>query len=137
MTTWVAERPSTPARPTHTATSTEDDLPLLLALRPLAYGYMRVPCDIPDAKVRRMELEIHRFAERQDWCLAAIFYEFICGIHDAFEELVEELQRADAHHVVIPTYRHLARNRVLQNCLLARLEFDASAEVFELVETVA
>jgi hypothetical protein len=116
---------------------TEEEIPPVLALRPLAYGYMRVPCDIPDAKVRRMEFEMQRFSERHGWCLAAIFYEFVCGVHDAFEELVEELQRADAHHVVIPTYRHLARSPLLQNSLLQRLEFDAHAEAVELVESVA
>jgi hypothetical protein len=101
----------------------------------LLYGYMRVPCDIPDEKVVRMEREFRYFAKTQGFCLAAIFYEFTCGVHDAFGELLEELRRADAHHVLVPTFRHLARNRLLQNCLLSRLEFDAAAEVFELVET--
>jgi DNA invertase Pin-like site-specific DNA recombinase len=105
------------------------------ALSPLAYGYMRVPSDLPDAKVRRMEHELRRFAERRGWCLATIFSEFTCGQHDAFHELIQELRRAEAHYVVVPTFRHLARNRLLQNSLLARLEFDAEAEVFELVET--
>jgi hypothetical protein len=36
----------------------------------------------------------------------------------------------------VPTFRQLARNVMLQNCLLNRLEFDACVEVFELVETV-
>jgi hypothetical protein len=101
----------------------------------LLYGYMRVPCDVPDEKVVRMEREFQRFAETQGYSLAAIFYEFTCGVHDAFAELVEELQRTDAHYVLVPNFRHLARNRLLQNCLLSRLEFDAAAEVFELVET--
>jgi len=100
-----------------------------------AYGYMRVPCDISDDKVVRMERELSRFAESLGLRLVAIFSELVCGVHDAFNDLLVELQRADAHHVVVPTLRHLGRNRALQNCLLARLEFDAGAEVFELVET--
>ncbi|MFD8492277.1 recombinase family protein [Amycolatopsis sp. NPDC059657] len=103
--------------------------------RPLAYGYMRVPCDIPDDKVRRMEHELRRCAERQGWYLVTIFSELDCGRHEAFDELTLELQRADAHYVIVPTFRHLARNAVLQNVLLARLEFEAGAEVLELVET--
>jgi hypothetical protein len=101
----------------------------------LLYGYMRVPCDIPDDKVVRMEREFRHFDETRGFCLAAIFDEFTCGVHEAFIELVEELQRADAHHVLVPTLRHLARNWLLQNSLLTRLEFDAKAEVLELVET--
>jgi DNA invertase Pin-like site-specific DNA recombinase len=97
---------------------------------------MRVPCDIDDAKVRRMELEMQRFAEGKGFCFGTIFDEFTCGIFDAFEELVAELIRAEAHYVIVPALRRLARNRLLQNILLARLECDAQAEVLELVETV-
>jgi hypothetical protein len=115
--------------------TTEDGIPVVLTLPPLLYGYMRVPCDIPDAKVWRMEHEMKRYAEREGFCFATVFYEFTCGVFDAFEELLAELQSAEAHHVIVPTLRHLARNRLLQNSLLARLEFDAAAEVLELVET--
>jgi hypothetical protein len=103
--------------------------------RPLAYGYMRVPCDIPDDKVRRMEYEMRRFAAGKGLCLTAIFSEFVCGAHDAFNDLLVELQRTDAHYVIVPTFRHLARNVMLQNCLLTRLEFKAHAAVLELVDT--
>jgi DNA invertase Pin-like site-specific DNA recombinase len=105
-----------------------------MALTPPAYGYMRVPCDIPDDKVHHMEQQLRHFASREGWFFATIFSEFTCGAYDAFNELVQELQRADAHHVVVPTFRHLARNLMLQNILLTRLEFDAQAEVFELTQ---
>jgi hypothetical protein len=65
-----------------------NELSLPKGLRPLAYGYMRVPCDIPDDKVCRMEYELRRFAEVKGFCLVAIFSEFVCGVHDAFNELV-------------------------------------------------
>jgi hypothetical protein len=55
--------------------------------------------------------------------------------HDAFNELAQELHRADAHVVVVPTLGHLARNAGLLNTMLLRLELDAQAEVFELGET--
>jgi DNA invertase Pin-like site-specific DNA recombinase len=113
----------------------EDEIPPVTALLPLAYAYMQVPCDIPDEKVRRMEHEIRCFAERKGWCLAAIFSEFVCGAHDALNELVRELKRADAHYVVVPTFRHLARNPLLLNILLMRLEFEGQAEVFEVVHS--
>jgi hypothetical protein len=96
---------------------------------------MRVPSDIPDDKVQRMEHELRCFAERMGLCLAGIFSEFVCGVHDAFDDMVLELQRTDVHHVVVPTFRHLARNVLLQNSLLMRLEFDANAVALELVES--
>lgn len=64
--------------------------------------------------------------------MKAIFYEFVCGSHEAFEELNRELQRVDAHHVVVPSLRHLAKHRILQNSMLFRLEYEANAEVLEL-----
>jgi len=115
------------ARPTAT---TPDD-----ASMPFAYAYMRVPCDISDDKVRRMEHELHRFAERKGLRLVETFYEFTCGSHEAFNDLIVELQRTGSVTVIVPTLRHLARSVMLQNCLLSRLEFDAQADVYELVET--
>jgi len=114
-----------------------DGSPVLVEpiLSPLAYAYMRVPPNIPDDKVRRMEYELRRFAEGKGFCFGTIFYEFKCGMFDAFEELLLELQRAEAHDVVMPSYRHLARSPLLQNSLLTRLEFDAHAEVHVLRDT--
>jgi hypothetical protein len=114
-----------------------DDTTPESAPRPLAYGYMRVPCDIPDDKVQRMERELRRSADGKGLFLTAIFSELVCGAHDAFNDLLQELQRTDAHYVIVPTFRHLARSVMLQNCLLTRIEFDAHAEVFELVETTS
>jgi hypothetical protein len=114
---------------------TDDEQAGRAPIQPLAYAYMRVPCNIPDDKVRRMEHELRRFAEGKGWCLAETFYEFRCGAHEAFNDLIAELQRTGATTVIVPTLRHLARNTLLQNVLLSRLEFDADADVFELVET--
>ena len=112
-----------------------DQLPAAVMLSPLAYAYMRVPCDIPDDKIRRMEYELRRHAVDLGFCFGTIFYEFNCGQFDAFDELMEELLRADAHHVIMPSYRHIARSMILQNSLLTRLEFDAQAEVHVLADT--
>ena len=138
MTTRLIElgRSVPPPRSKDTARTHIDDEQTGQALpQPLAYAYMRVPFDIPDDRVRRMEHELRRFAEGKGWCLAETFYEFRCGMHDAFNDLIAELQRTGATTVIVPTLRHLARNTLLQNVLLSRLEFDAGADVFELVET--
>ncbi|RSM62972.1 hypothetical protein DMH03_13070 [Amycolatopsis sp. WAC 01376] len=103
--------------------------------RPLAYGYMRVPCDVPDDKVRRLEEALRTFAALKGFYLVTFFFEFSCGSHEAFQELIIELKRADAHHVVIPSLRHLARSILLQNTMLGELEFEAAAEVLVLRES--
>jgi hypothetical protein len=106
----------------------------LVVQGPPVYGYMRVPCDLPDEKVWHLEQDLRAYAAAKRFCFVAFFYEFVCGSQDAFNDLVGELQRAGAHYVLVPTLRHLARNILLQNMMLARLEFDAAAEVLTLGE---
>jgi hypothetical protein len=66
--------------PDHASPNTGDSTTSGDAPAPLAYAYMRVPCDIPDDKVQRMEHELRRHAERMGLHLAGIFSEFVCGI---------------------------------------------------------
>lgn len=96
---------------------------------PRAYGYMRVPCDVKDEKVRRLENQVVAYAENRGLCFVRFFFEFHCGSHEAFDELVAELVRADAHHVVVPSLRHLAHNGLLQDQMLNHLSLTARAQV--------
>ncbi|WP_146073774.1 hypothetical protein [Amycolatopsis sp. CA-126428] len=107
--------------------------PLLVKL-PRAYGYMRVPCDIPDEKVFRLEQEVRAFAESRGRYLVSFFFEFHCGSHEAFEELVEELVRQDVHCVVVPSLRHLAHHARLQDLMLEQMNRVASAEIMAMRE---
>jgi hypothetical protein len=102
---------------------------------PLAYAYIRVPCTIADQKVRQMELRLRAFADELGLRLAGIFCEYVCGAHDAFDDMLTALRRAGAHNVLIPTFGHLATNLLLQNSCLLRLDTDAGAEVFVLTES--
>lgn len=47
-----------------------------------------------------------------------------------FNELIQELQRAEAHHVVTPSLGHLAHHPLLRNTMLTRLARDADARVW-------
>ncbi|MYW90017.1 hypothetical protein G3I59_05135 [Amycolatopsis rubida] len=96
---------------------------------PRAYGYMRVPRDVPDDKVKRLETQLVEYSEKSGLHFVRFFFEFNCGSHEAFEELVAELVRTDAHHVVVPSLRHLAQNGLLQDQMLERLHFSARAQV--------
>lgn len=112
-----------------------DDEPRLNRLQPLAYGYMRVPCDVPDNRVRKLEDSFRAFASERGLFFVTFFFEFRCSACDALCELITELQRADAHHVVIPSMRHFAHNPLLQDIRRTRLEHEAAAEVLVLRET--
>ncbi|MEA5366453.1 hypothetical protein VA596_43465 [Amycolatopsis sp., V23-08] len=103
--------------------------PRLPALSAMAYGYMRVPADVPDRKVRDLEQEVIQFAEGLGLYFVSFFFEFHCGSREGFEDLVTELVRAEARHVVVPSLRHLAHNRLLQKAMCERLQLAACADV--------
>ncbi|MGH3696963.1 MAG: recombinase family protein [Pseudonocardiaceae bacterium] len=108
------------------------DETLMTELRPLAYGYMRVPCEVEDHVVRDVERKLRDHAEERGFEFAAIFHEFEPGISERWEELTTELQRSDAHHVIVPSLSHVSLHPILRSIRLERLEEDAKAEVLEL-----
>lgn len=94
-----------------------------------AYGYMRVPCDVPDDRVQALEQAVRRYAIRQGLHFATFFFEFHCGSREAFDDLIAELVRTGARHVVVPSLRHLAHSRLLQLALCEQLQWEAQADV--------
>ena len=96
---------------------------------PRAYGYMRVPCDVPDEQVWQLEQETMAYAGKKGLDFVRFFFEFNCGSREAFGELVAELVSEDAHYVVVPSLRHLAHNAFLQDQMLEQLSFAARAKV--------
>ncbi len=98
-------------------------------ITPLVYGYMRVPAGLPDRKVRGLEQAVIRYARGLGLHFVSFFFEFHSGARDGFDELVAELVRADAQHVVVPSMRHLALNTLLQDAMRERLALDAGAQV--------
>ncbi|MET7997901.1 hypothetical protein ABZU76_44165 [Amycolatopsis sp. NPDC005232] len=94
-----------------------------------AYGYMRVPCDVADDKIRRLENRVVAYSKGQGLRLVRFFFEFNCGSREAFDELISELVCTDTRHVVVPSLRHLAQNGFLQDMMLERLTSAAHAEV--------
>jgi DNA invertase Pin-like site-specific DNA recombinase len=97
-----------------------------------AFGYMRVFCDVTDAQLYAMEHRLARFAGAQGLQLVTIFCEHDNGSQAVFNEMVEELQRTDTQHLIVPSLGHLSRQRFLQEAMLTRLEIDTDAEVHEL-----
>jgi hypothetical protein len=106
-----------------------DDEGASLVTAPLAYGYMRVPAEAPDWKVRRLEQSVIRYAGRGGLTFAQFFFEFHCGSREGFDDLVTELVRSEARHVVVPSLRHLAHNAHLQIAMCDQLELAAGAQV--------
>ncbi|MGH3564653.1 MAG: recombinase family protein [Pseudonocardia sp.] len=95
--------------------------------KPLIYGYLRVTDDLDDHAIRRMERGLHLLAETKGFCFAMTFHEYQSGYHGVFDELTRELQRAQAHHVVMPSLGHLAHHPILRDLMLTRLARDANA----------
>ncbi|MEV6879430.1 hypothetical protein [Amycolatopsis sp. NPDC051128] len=106
-----------------------DDEPTTLVTTPLAYGYLRVPADVPDYRVRRVEQAVTRFAASKGLYFVSFFFELDCGSREGFEELITELVRAEAHHVVVPSLRHLALNELLRTAMREQLALEANAQV--------
>ncbi len=100
---------------------------------PLMYGYMRVDGGEPDDDLRHTERQLRALAlaDVEGYCFAGIFHEYNAS-QRAFAELIEELKRAEAHHVVVPSLRHFADSHLLQNTMLTHLEREAHALVLEL-----
>jgi hypothetical protein len=96
---------------------------------PQAYGYMRVPCDVPDNKVRQLENDVVAYAGTHGLYFAGFFFEFNCGSREAFDDLLAELVRTNVRHVVVPSLRHLAHNVLLQDLMLEELSLTARAQV--------
>ena len=99
-------------------------------MKPLIYGYLRVTDDLEDQEIRRMERGLQVLAETEGFCFATTFHEYQTGYHGAFNELTRELQRAGAHHVVVPSLGHLSGHPILRNTMLTRLARDADARVW-------
>lgn len=101
----------------------------------LIYGYMRVQRGHTEEELLALELDLRHFAAAQGYRYAVTFHEFVPGCTREFAALVRELQRAGSRHVVVPTTSHLALHPLLRMHLLVKLELDAGAEVFEVVES--
>ncbi len=83
-------------------------------MKPVAYGYLRVSDDHEDDEIRQLERGLYKLAQGEGFRLASIFYEYEPGCHGAFIELVEELKRGQARHVVMPSLDHLSDHSLLQ-----------------------
>lgn len=103
-------------------------------MKPLTYGYMRVFCDATEEDVRSVMQRIQECAEALGFQLATTFQETVSGSHQVFGELIEEIQRSGAVHVIAPSFNHFSKHGILQRLLLERLEEDTAVEVHTLRE---
>ncbi|MEX3101453.1 hypothetical protein DF268_30300 [Streptomyces sp. V2] len=102
-------------------------------MKPLIFGYMRVPDDMSDEEVKRKQDGMTVYAEANGFALATVYFEFADGRVDAFAETVEAILRAESHHLLVPSYRDLAFSRALQDAMILTAEH-ARVEVVSLEE---
>lgn len=94
----------------------------------LIYGYLRD--DLAEGHREEIEAKMSSLAREEGLCFAATFHEETGGDGAAFVELTQELRRADAHHVVVPSLDHLAGHTIPRDILIAKLAQDAAARVW-------
>lgn len=109
-----------------------DDEPAGLTIPPLAYGYLRVPADMPDQQVKAMEDQLMDYADQLGCRFGGFFFEFRGGLAAAFNDLLEELRRTRAPYVIVPSLRHVAHHRLLREIRLSSLESDTGTQVLDL-----
>lgn len=98
----------------------------------LIYGYLRD--DLAEGHREELEAKMSSLAREEGLCFAATFHEETGGDGAAFVELTQELRRADAHHVVVPSLDHLAGYTIPRDILIAKLAQDAAARVWTIDE---
>ncbi len=102
--------------------------PTEVRVEALIYGYLRD--DLADGHSAELEDAMSSLAREEGLCFAATFHESTSGDGTAFVELTQELKRADAHHVVVPSLDHLAGQTIPRDILLAKLAREAAAQVW-------
>jgi hypothetical protein len=101
-------------------------------MKPLMYGYLRTPGQVSTDGVEDAVAKLRRFAEAEGFCYATTFLESQAGSSAAFEELLDELVRAEARHVVVPTMEHLSSFKSPRHRMMMRLKLAAEAHVLTL-----
>ncbi|MFF1487425.1 recombinase family protein [Streptomyces sp. NPDC058319] len=103
-------------------------------MKPLIFGYMRVPDELTEEEAKRREDAIKAYAEKEGFTLVTIFQETQQFHFSAFEELMNALQEAEARRVVVPCYDDFAASYHLQTALVLQVQHEASAQVIALDE---
>ncbi|OZM69949.1 hypothetical protein CFN78_27770 [Amycolatopsis antarctica] len=91
-----------------------------------------MPENADDGPLRQTEQALRGYAEQRGFCFPGIFFEFQPGAREGFGELMRELFRADAHHVIVPNLGHLASHALLRRMMILQLAATAGAGVLAL-----
>lgn len=104
-------------------------------MKPLIYGYIRVDPEVLDNDIRQLELVLEYRAEAAGYCFATTFHEDNASSSShlsAFDELIVEIKRSEARHVIAPSTDHFSDHPLLRISMLLRLAKEANAQVYTL-----
>lgn len=90
-------------------------------MKPLIYGYMRITEDLEDDELHQLERGLEKLVYAEESSLTKTCYERQPGYYGTFYELTQELKRAQARHVVVPSLDNLSTHPLLREQLLMRL----------------
>jgi len=79
-------------------------------VKPLIYGYMRVPDEAADDEIERAERELMRYADAEGFCYATTFYEYQSGAPLSVGRCNAVVQRAGARDRATVTPSGLERH---------------------------
>ena len=100
-------------------------------MKPLIYGYMRVTEDMGDGEIHIIETQLVNYAAGKGFDLATIFHEYDSGSLAAFGELLQQMRRARAHHLVVASLEQLTDHPLIQNILVCEAKMHARAALHE------
>jgi hypothetical protein len=83
-------------------------------MRPLMYGYMRMPQHAPEAVVRGWCETLRDYADHEGFDLASVFYEGDSGGMVAYSSLLDEMQSRSSRDVVVLTSSHVHPHRAVR-----------------------
>jgi hypothetical protein len=101
-------------------------------MRPLMYGYCRV--ELLGRPLTECDEMLHDYAESDGYDLGTVFYEHHSSL-SAFMMLIDELRRAAARVVLVPSFAHLDGLTQPPHTLVNRLRRDANAVVYAVAQT--
>ncbi|MFJ8400171.1 hypothetical protein ACIQ9K_06785 [Streptomyces microflavus] len=96
---------------------------------PIAYGYVRIRCDVAEDELRLVEKELSSYADAHGLDLARIYYDDGPGITP--DRMVQRLVRDAVRHVIVPSLAQITEHRLVGELMEAAVEREAGATLHE------
>lgn len=100
-----------------------------MSVRPVVLGYLRTPDGATDDVLAWLQRELADYAEREGFCLAAVFVERTGAGSAALTAVMDALKRREAQAVLLPALEHLSPSPASRQALRHLIERETGAQV--------